>query len=130
MKWKNLEEKNANNMEALYEIVTVSLAGLIVITFMRTVYYAVKYLIITKAKKDSDWLIIMQGIISLWWVVIFGYITEESIFSQTPIAHDSFGSLFIRPMLLLSSSVVSIWMYIRYKFVETKGGDKWNLLKD
>jgi hypothetical protein len=42
----------------------------------------------------------------------------------------SFGSLFIRPVILLSSSVISVWTRIRYKFEKSGRSDQWNLLKN
>lgn len=111
----------------IYNIASLSLALLIVFFSAVTVRFGIEYLLITKMKKHFDWLVLLQTLIGLAWVLIFGYIAHGTIFNTTPIQAFSFGSLFIRPVILISSLTVSIWMYIRYKFEKTGRSAQWNL---
>lgn len=117
-------------MILIYDIASLVLAIAIILFSSVTVFYGIRYLLITKVKRRFDWIVLMQTVVSLAWVLIFGYIAIESIFDTSPITAFSFGSLFIRPVILLSSSAVSIWMYIRYKFEESGRVDRWNLQKN
>lgn len=116
-------------MNLIYDIASLALASLIVFFSATTVRFGIGYLLITKMKNRFDWIVLLQTIVCFAWVIIFGYIVEESIFDYTPIQQFSFGSLFIRPVILLSSLTIYIWMRIRYMFEKTGRSDKWNLLK-
>lgn len=116
-------------MKLVYDIAVTSIAVLIVIFSLIGVRFGVGYLLMTKFKRQFDWLVFAQTLISVAWVIIFGYISEQYFVEISPIQPYSFGSLFIRPVILLSSSFVSLWMYIRYKFEKTGRSDQWNLLK-
>lgn len=118
-----------DNMEFLYEITSLTTAIFIVLFSFITLYLGIKYFIMTKFKKTFDRLVFLQVGIALVWVIIFGYIVEESIRVEPPTIIGSFGNIFIRPAILLSSVSVSIWMAIRYKFEKSGGQDKWNLQK-
>lgn len=117
-------------MKLLYDIASLTLASLIVIFSLITVRFGIAYLLITKIKRQYDWIVLLQTMIGVAWTIIFGYILEESIFDYTPIVQYSFGSLFIRPVILISACAVAIWMYIRYMFEKSgRSDDQWNLLK-
>ena len=116
-------------MKLVYDVAVTSIAVLIVIFSLIGVRFGVGYLLMTKFKKQFDWLVFAQTLISIAWAIIFGYISEQYFSEASPIQPYSFGSLFIRPVILLSSSFVSLWMYIRYKFEKTGRSDQWNLLK-
>ncbi|GEM_PF-3681664 len=117
-------------MTTLYNVVTFILAVLIVFFSATIVRFGIGYLLITKMKREFDWIVALQTFVGFAWVIIFGYIAEESVFNYTPIQQFSFGSLFIRPVILLSSAAVAIWMYIRYKFEKSGRSEQWNLLKN
>ena len=117
-------------MEILYDIASLILAICIVAFSSMTVFYGVNYLIITKLKKRFDWIVAMQIAIHLAWVIIFGYITYQTIVDIPPLVAGTFGAIFIRPVILLSSVAASIWMHIRYMFEKTGRSDRWNLPKN
>lgn len=116
-------------MEFLYEITSLIIALMIVLFSSITVYLGIRYFIKTKLKRRFDWLVLLQVGVAFVWVIIFGYIAEESIRVTPPTIIGSFGNIFIRPVILLSSVSVSIWMAIRYKFEKSGGQDRWNLQK-
>lgn len=117
-------------MKTIYDIVVNFLAVLIVVFSVIGVRFGVGYLLLTKLKRQFDWIVLVQTLICFVWSIIFGYILEESFIEVAPIVPYSFGSLFIRPVILLSSSVISVWTRIRYKFEKSGRSDQWNLLKN
>lgn len=116
-------------MTIIFYITSINLALFIVTFSSMNLFFGIKYLLITKLKKKYDWIILGQQLISFGWVIIFGYILWGYITQHQVIAPGSLGSIFIRPLILMSSVIQSIWMYIRYKFEESGGCDKWNLQK-
>lgn len=56
-------------------------------------------------------------------------IAKQFLIQSMQIESYSFGSLFIRPIISLSSSAVSICLYIKYKFKSGRS-EKWNPLKN
>lgn len=114
----------------IYDVASATIAIFIVLFSSVTFYWGIRYLMITKIKKHFDGIILIQTVIALAWVIMFGYITKQSLTEVIPIEPLSFGRLFIRPVILLSSSTMSIWMYIRYQFEKSGRSDAWNLQKN
>jgi len=113
-------------MEITYDIINLILAILIIFFSATTVYFGLKYLLVTKMKKEFDWIVLLQTLVSLAWVIIFGYIAKVSLFNYTPIQEFSFETLFIRPVILVSSLTIAVWMNIRYKFEKSGRSEQWN----
>jgi len=116
-------------MQILYEVVSVILAFFIIIFGSITFYLGTRYLLLTKVKKQYDWIVLIQTVIALSWIIIFGYIAEEYIRQTFVIPVGSFGTLFIRPLILFSVVTQSVWMSIRYRFEKSGGENRWNLQK-
>lgn len=115
-------------MQILYEVVSVILAFFIIIFGSITFYLGTRYLLLTKVKKQYDWIVLIQTVIALSWIIIFGYIAEEYI-RQTFVIPVGSGTLFIRPLILFSIVTQSVWMSIRYRFEKSGGENRWNLQK-
>ena len=129
-------------MDTIYTITYSIIALFILISSSITVFYTVKYLKITNLKKKYDWLVLFQGITECFWFLLFGFVLLEQIgvfyypaffhFTDAEITSlatvpGSFGTLFIRPVILLSSAASSIWAHIRYAYEKAGRSDIWNL---
>lgn len=132
-------------MDTIYTITYSIIAVFIIISSFATVFYTIKYLLLAKFKRRYDWLVAFQGIVAFFWILLFGFVFAEQfgIFYYPALFHftedevtnlatipGSFGTLFIRPVILLSSSASSIWAHIRYAYEKAGRSDIWNLPKN
>lgn len=104
----------------IYEIFSFVLASGIIVYFGLAFYFGIKYFMLTKLKKKYDWIFMMCTVISLCWVLMFSYINIESLFGRPPVVYESFGALFIRPLILLTG--VGTAILLRIKYIEEKCG--------
>lgn len=104
----------------IYEILSFVLASGIIIYFSLASFYGIRYFLITRLKKKYDWIFMMCTVISILWVLMFLYINFESVLGRPPVVYESFGALFIRPLILLTG--VGTAILLRIKYIEEKCG--------
>jgi len=107
-------------MEMLFEIIVIIEAFLIVIFSLIACYYAVRCVITHRSQHKERlhnccWLTIMQSLLHFLFFLVYFYILVRLLLPNIPPTHPSgFGTIFIRPLVLLNSVVASAYLKMRF----------------
>ena len=108
------------NFEKFFDILAIVLSSLIILNFSISVYYGIKMMIL-KQKNKFGWcpemLVTYESIL---WVIVFSYIIINTFLGKTLIDNASFGAIFIRPLIFLTSIITLILQKRRYWNAITK----------
>ena len=106
---------NGNGI-VFYDFIATGLSFAIVINFLVATFYGIKFI----AKKDfnfveNKFLYCLKTFVSFLWACAFAYIIIKCISGEPVIQHNSFGAIFLRPLVLLTSVGTAISQRIRYE---------------
>ena len=100
--------------ETFYDSIAVILSFIIIFHFIMSSYYGIK-MILLKNKNKFGWcpemLVTYE---SIAWVGLFSYILYNTFNNNPLIDNSSFGAVFIRPMILVTSIITAILQKRRY----------------
>lgn len=99
-----------------YDFIATGLSFAIVINFLASTFYGIKFII----KKDfnfveNKFLYWLKTIISFLWACTFIYIIIRCVLGNPVLQHNSFGAIFLRPLVLLTSVGTAISQKARYE---------------
>ena len=102
------------NFEEFFDILAIVLSLLIIFNFSISTYYGIRMMIL-KGKNKFGWcpemLVTYESIL---WIIVFSYIMINTLFGKTLIDNVSFGAIFIRPLIFLTSNITLILQERRY----------------
>lgn len=102
------------NITLFFDILGLILSIAIVLFFTVAFWYNCKYLILSKTKGKYDSIFLVITTVSLIWIILFSYIIVQTFNGIYVIDNSSFGAIFIRPIILMTSVGTAISSKIRY----------------
>jgi hypothetical protein len=102
------------SINSIYDFVGVSLAVLIIFHLCVSIYYGVKMMIIKHENKFGWCPEMLVTYMSVLWLILFVYIFFGILGENKLIVSDSFGAIFIRPMILISVVIEATLQKRRY----------------
>ena len=98
----------------IHDAIAILLSLLIIFHHCISVYYGVK-MIILKGKNKFGWCPeMLSTYTSILWLILFVYILVGTLGNNKIILSNSFGAVFIRPLILVSSVVEAVIQKRRY----------------
>jgi hypothetical protein len=98
----------------IYHLFSVILSLVIVFHFSISLYYGTK-MIILKNKNRFGWcpemLVTYESVL---WIILFSYILITTLIGKDVIDHASFGAIFIRPVIAITSVISATLQKRRY----------------
>ena len=98
----------------IYRLFSVILSLVIVFHFSISLYYGTR-MIILKNKNRFGWcpemLVTYESIL---WIILFSYILITTLIGKDVIDHASFGAIFVRPAIAITSVISAILQKRRY----------------
>ena len=111
------------NSIIFYDFIATGMSFAIIINFLASTFYGIKFI----ANKnfvyfENKFLYWLKTAVSFLWACAFIYIVIKCLLGQPIFDHKSFGAIFLRPLVLLTSVGAAISQKIRYERT-IKGGD-------
>lgn len=98
----------------VYTFIALLQSGIIIFHFLASAYYGIRMIII-KTENRYGWcpemLVTFESIL---WFGLFGYIFISTITGNSLIDNTSFGAVFIRPLILITSVITATLQKRRY----------------
>jgi hypothetical protein len=104
----------------LLDITAMLLSISIIIINGLSVYFCIRAFFCKRMY--CSWSFIGNGIVSLLWIATFGYVLYNCVSGTPVLAHNEFGAIIIRPIILLSSTALAIVQEEKYKKAKLYGG--------
>jgi hypothetical protein len=100
---------------SISEIIRLVLSVAIVFFSILSTYYGIRYLFLPDSKKDKDyWYSCMITGVSIAWTVLFSYMSIFIISGFRAEILDEFAIMFVRPILLITISLMAVYQRIKY----------------
>jgi hypothetical protein len=101
-------------INTIYDLVGVFLTVLIIFHLCVSIYYGTKMMIIKHENKFGWCPEMLVTYMSVLWLILFVYIFVGILGENKLIVSDSFGAIFIRPMILVSIVIETVLQKRRY----------------
>jgi len=107
-----------------FNFFSVFLSVSIVLNSIASLYFGTRLLFLKNFETRNCTLIIMKIIVSFFWMCIFSYIFIMECLGKPIFEFNSFGAVYIRPVILLSIVNTAIAQRICWKQNKILGGSK------
>jgi len=110
----------------ILDILALVLSPFIIINSVIIAYYSLKYITCKTFKTGYDWIAWILFFVGIAWATIFSYIFYKDIIGEPVFLHNSFGALYIRPIILFNTVALAVSQKLRYNKLIIYGGTKWD----
>ena len=103
------------SIEIVQNAIATLLSILIIFHFLLSLYYGTRMIIIKKTNRFGWCPEMLVTYNSILWIFLFIYVLYSDLNGNPVVDNSSFGAVFIRPVILITSVITAILQRRRYK---------------